>query len=1738
MAKVQLEAVLRLVDVQINPQVFRRISQAVAGMPAALSQTNRQLQAAAGNAGQLNNRLRQTNQTLTQNERAARLFLQRMAQFAILLPTFATLNRAIQGSVKFLFEFDSALRDIVRTDVSGLAHRMEEIGESALKTAVDFGVLAQEVLETVKVFVQAGLSIEDAQERARLAILATQVSTLSSADAVEFFLSAANQFKLTNEQLTGSLDALVKVEDLAAVEAQDIAEAFRTGGNSMAEFGKDINDAIGLISALREQTRKSGREIGTFFKTLQTRIFAAGESRDALEALGVTVENLDGSLRPTLDVLNDLKKAFEGLTEAQTANAAKAIGGVRQFESLIATLNSLDRANELSKEASKAAGTADLKRTITDEKLERQLGKLIAQGQMFAEALGDAGLEDALAGALNVATKLLSLFTSLVDAVGDLGGNLTPLLALAGIKIGGSVLGLAGAGAAGGGPKGAAPGQANFIGPLTKSQAAISSFTTDLNRLGSITVNTGQLLGKYAMQVGTNLTVSQAQGIQQNINAQSLKVHTTAIATNAKAFAASTASAIQQKVANLNSATAMVAVTLAATFLPKVFAALEEKALSLGGGLGLASSTLVGIVGTGASMAAQFAVLGKEAAKTAGAFGLVFEGARQFVNAIKEQEAALEEQSNLSLSQGRISASEFRLQGGGSQGAQAQTDILKNLIANVKDAEIGKELAAAIQKSLEETITGQGFKDLKISSEELRQSLFGNISVLKTLISSNEEYIQAIAEEEGRLDQFNALQQGLADGSLNAGQAFGLLVRSLGAGVAEIDKDTGMLKRALSFEDFQAAQEVIDLADSIRTLGREMEVAKLGPKALSDNLVRLQTEFLITQEASARTQESLREELNAAIINLGDVKAPTNIKFQDLLSDLLNTPETFNDEAVVQFKESIRSLPKAQREAAEEILKIVEKQVQDRLSLTKSENDMLEEQNSRRKAMLESETQATLNAFEASRRFSAELMKFGDAVNTDVLKQFQNVSTQDIDKVLAGSSDLGKGIQQIILGAFGENKPGNQLAKAQTDLAAITDKTQADLDILAKKLELVDNKLVDGEHTNETVALTTEKRSIQLEIEKAKQQGVIDSTEAKIKVLEAERDVAAKAKEEEERRLKAIEKLSDASRAFDNEIRSINQGFKDFMQQKIEDLLGKEADAQQELKDAQQEVLNSTSELSDAYGALIQAQFEFGNVMAEAHLKSNMLEKDIAKLTGAIFSFDGELAAIGDSFNQVLDSANITLAKRIELEQQLAEETLAFLTQAKDQIVQAGIGVFGQTGAENQALGQGIAGLQLIADKLGGSFEAFLNMTQSDFASVSQSLLALPAEFRQQILDALSFLPSTMNIGGFSVEQLTQAIGQVGAGVAPEAGLPSIEELTNQQVEQLSRLQELALQDAQLQYSQVIAAQEQVAVAQEAVDAALVMQQRSEQNLMDVRDAVFEEKAVLDAANQQRLELLNAVIAADDRNTLNMIEKEAQAFADQNAVFREVGDTIVKGIAGAIGAKLAVMEAQTNVNNLAKGYIPNFAGGNLTPDEASGLLSAASREKKQMPAGAGLAIANTSEAIIPMRNKGFVPNFQDGNMSSISAGIAAIKAVNETVVAAIAQSVTEAIAGLSNGGEQTPDLLGEVITQLRNISDTLDGVEESNTQIQTNTTATTPGTTPTTTPTASANSVRIVLETNQNNTITITGLEDLHNQIVLAVRDAASEQVDEQLASLLAELDSIITALQERGLLSSFGQPR
>lgn len=1739
--RIQLEAILKFVGVDADPRLFNAISRAAAGMPGPIQQTAANMRQVNTQAVQVQRSVRGVTNQLSASEKAASSFLRRMAQFAVLLPTFATMNRAIQGSVKFLFDFDTAIRDIIRVDISGLSERFDEIANSAFELGKNFGISAVEAANSIKTFVQAGFAFEQANKMAELSLLAVRSSTLEAADAVEFLLSANKQFGLEGANLEKALDALVKSEDLAAVEAQDIAEAFRTGGNSLAFFSKNINDSIGLISALREQTRKSGREIGTFFKTLQTRIFAEGESRSALEALGVQVQNLDGSLRPTIEVLNDTKIAFDGLTEAEQANAAKAIAGVRQFESLIATLQSLDRANSLSSASSNSAGIARKKEAADSEKLQRRLDELIVAAQELAFTLGKAGGTRFFKDLLKFATTSTEAITKLVDMLDKLGVSILPILAPLGIKGLATVFGFGkpGGGGGRGGMPGGAVGVPPGMGPFDK---AMASNTAALHQLTSTIAVTAQ-----QMRILMTATMTQSQLTQ--VNAALEGVQNKAIAANTAAFQANTRTVgAQAQAAGLMSKEAFksaakyalltVGASALAATLNKAAGSMDSLAVGAGDGVRMLST----MTQTGIQFGAMF---GPQVGIVAGALTGLISVISDTIDAYDGEIAALEDMQTMINQSDKEQRTNFALNQS-NMATQFVEGFAKEINGKLgKQIDFDKAFSAGIKKS-----------GLEASAEEVRDILFSNMSIAfekignqivpKVTKGAGEQLIKTFVNLDSSLfknqDALNELKSSYDENgksTLKYHDQLNLLLLAMGKAEDEMNAVAGVVQSVLikSFKEMKEVMELASLAQEVNRLGRAIQEAKVDPLVEGIDLLRKKSANAAQDMAAVQGQfDILLRSLNTLGAAEFQIPADDAKKLLEKLSEFINAvPTTLNDDLINNF---VQDLPENQRKFADEYLKLEKERRESVLKSAESEQTIRIEISKRNKKLVEDEKNQTLKAMEALGKFNAELGKFGDIkVTPELESQLAGLKPEDMRGIFGGTSDLPEQVQAIIKNGFMD-----PLQKAQAELSRIGQSTSAELDPLNsqladldKEIQALSNALPNTEAGFKKNDLMIERSAKVLEIEEVKRQGLINTIEASISLAEATKKADEEAAEAEEKRLKKTQELTNATFEFNNIIKDVGKSFNEFAQDRFAELLQKEADAQTKLKEAHGEVINATADLDTAYKSYISTLFQVNGLIAEAQIRINLLGRDIGSLNGSIVTFDDGLTSLQDAFNSVLQDANMNIEQRIDLERQLAQETLDFLQRARDEIVNAGIGIFGQSAEQNNQLAQGIAGLQFVAEQLGGSFQNFMGMDANQIDALSQNLLNLPQELRQQILDALSFLPSSVSIGGFSIEQLRQAIGQIGAGVGPDEGLPSIEELNTQQVEQLKILQNLAMQDAQLQFSQVAAAQEALEKAQEQLDITKILEERASTELESVRIAVQGEKAAIDAANIQRQELLQKVIDASNVNSLHAIEEEARQFAEQNSVFRDVGQQIVQGISQAIGGRLAVIEAQNALASFA-GYVPNLAGGNLTPGEAAGVLRAAQREKQEMPGGSRLAVANTSEAIIPMRNKGFIPNFASGNGGSIAAGIESIRGINEAVVAAISRSVSLSLADLNTGGKGTTEILESIKSQLSTLNDTISQINTSNAAIENNTSFTTATAA---TPTArTSEDVKITIQTSQNNTISLTGLENLPDQIRQVVRDTATAQADQQIEPLINQIEAILKVLGERNLLSSLGQTR
>ena len=130
-----------------------------------------------------------------------------------------------------------------------------------------------------------------------------------------------------------------------------------------------------------------------------------------MKALGLSVYTAEGKMRPMNDILNDLNKSMDGMSDQKKQDALSTIFNKNDLKSVNALLaNSGDRYNELSGYVEDSAGAMEnMAKTMNDNLTGRITEfKSATEGTGIAiyEALGSSNLKDAVAKASGWMTQL------------------------------------------------------------------------------------------------------------------------------------------------------------------------------------------------------------------------------------------------------------------------------------------------------------------------------------------------------------------------------------------------------------------------------------------------------------------------------------------------------------------------------------------------------------------------------------------------------------------------------------------------------------------------------------------------------------------------------------------------------------------------------------------------------------------------------------------------------------------------------------------------------------------------------------------------------------------------------------------------------------------------------------------------------------------------------------------------------------------------------------------------------------------------------------------------------------------------------------------------------------------------------------------------------------------------------------------------------------------------------------
>lgn len=161
-----------------------------------------------------------------------------------------------------------------------------------------------------------------------------RVSDIVSDDLTAFHMSA--------DQAAHMADVMAAASTNANTNVSMMGETFKYAGGIAGSLGYSLED-VALATGLMANAGIKGEMAGTALRSIMTRLVTpTGEASLALEEVGFSAKNADGSIKSFRDQLKALRSTMQNMTDAQKAEFAQTVAGTEAMTGFLDVINASD----------------------------------------------------------------------------------------------------------------------------------------------------------------------------------------------------------------------------------------------------------------------------------------------------------------------------------------------------------------------------------------------------------------------------------------------------------------------------------------------------------------------------------------------------------------------------------------------------------------------------------------------------------------------------------------------------------------------------------------------------------------------------------------------------------------------------------------------------------------------------------------------------------------------------------------------------------------------------------------------------------------------------------------------------------------------------------------------------------------------------------------------------------------------------------------------------------------------------------------------------------------------------------------------------------------------------------------------------------------------------------------------------------------------------------------------------
>lgn len=368
-------------------------------------------------------------------------------------------EEAIQKTFETLKSVEDQVVEITRV-FSDANVDMGNFSKSMFNLATSYGRSFEDAGEVVLRFAQAGENAEDSLKLAETALLALNTAELDVENSTNSLIGIMRQWKMENEDFPLLIDKINYTADNFAVTSQDLVDGLLRSSSAAKNAKLSFDETIGVLTAMREASGRTGREVGNALNTLITYTQKA-QMDGTLEGLGFNVytDKNKQALKSVLDMWKEMsevvtsgnKDIVDALMEqsdatsllsdevANYAGLTDELAKIRETENqlnkeaitdmekqeiyetgktlrrnyFIALLNNMNKAQRVTNDLMYAEGHSMNENAKYMDTLTAKYNIFIGSLRELAQQAGESGLMDLAKDALDLATGFNHMLKSI-----------------------------------------------------------------------------------------------------------------------------------------------------------------------------------------------------------------------------------------------------------------------------------------------------------------------------------------------------------------------------------------------------------------------------------------------------------------------------------------------------------------------------------------------------------------------------------------------------------------------------------------------------------------------------------------------------------------------------------------------------------------------------------------------------------------------------------------------------------------------------------------------------------------------------------------------------------------------------------------------------------------------------------------------------------------------------------------------------------------------------------------------------------------------------------------------------------------------------------------------------------------------------------------------------------------------------------------------------------------------------